>query len=153
MQTPWINDILDYVFDLVGFPEHEVFSSNSINYDFKKSVLNLHLALRSRAQAEEDSYMLHAVSQCSSKGRSRANDTFGSVPVPGGIGCIISSGPTFTSGSQVRGPGGGRQEGAARRVSALQQIYIHEELSKKKVHSVHFETLACAAGALLALGC
>ena len=31
--------------------------------------------------------------------------------------------------------------------------YIHEELSKKKLHSVHFETLAHVGDTLLALEC
>ena len=33
------------------------------------------------------------------------------------------------------------------------EIFRYEELSKKKVVSVHFETLAYVGGALLALGC
>ena len=32
-------------------------------------------------------------------------------------------------------------------------VILYEELSKKKVHSVHFETLARVAGAYLALEC
>ena len=55
---------------------------------------------------------MHADCQRSSKGRCRTNDGFGSVPGPGGFGSIIRSGPTFTSGAQVRERGGGVLAGA-----------------------------------------
>ena len=45
---------------------------------------------------ENDLEELAAASQLSSKGRSRTNGTFGSVPVPLGIERIISFAPPFT---------------------------------------------------------
>ena len=57
---------------------------------------------RSGPVLENDLEELAAASQRSSKGRSRTNGTFGSVPVPLGIERIISFGPPFTINLKYR---------------------------------------------------